>query len=86
MYHTGIDPMSMKPIEVAKGARQRAMQRALMQYFMPSNYHLVREALRLAGREDLIGDGPQALIPGKPPAGAGKRAADPRRRGRGRRE
>jgi len=38
------------------------MQRALIQYRDPKNYALVRDALILAHREDLIGSGPKCLI------------------------
>ena len=38
------------------------MQRALIQYMDPKNYELVRKALELAGRKDLIGFGPKCLI------------------------
>jgi hypothetical protein len=38
-----------------------------MQFFKPENYFLVREALIKAGRQDLIGNGCDALIPAKPP-------------------
>jgi uncharacterized radical SAM protein YgiQ len=31
MYHTGLDPRTMKPVYVAKGDRERRMQRALLQ-------------------------------------------------------
>ena len=41
-------------------------QRALMQYFRPENHALVLEALRRAGREDLIGFGKECLIPPRP--------------------
>ncbi|MCW8140378.1 MAG: YgiQ family radical SAM protein, partial [Planctomycetota bacterium] len=50
MYHTGLDPISMKPVPVAKGMRDRRLQRALMQFFKPANWFLVREALQKAGR------------------------------------
>ena len=63
MYHTGIDPRDMKPVYVPKTAHEKAMQRALLQYKSPRNHDLVREALRLCGREDLIGFGPHALVP-----------------------
>lgn len=63
MYHTGLDPLTGKPVFVAKGARQRAMQRALLQYNRPENRELVREALKLAGRTDLIGRSPGCLVP-----------------------
>ncbi len=67
MYYTGIDPRDMTPVLTAKRPRDKAMQRALMQYSHPKNYELVREALTLGGREDLIGRGPQCLIPPTPP-------------------
>jgi len=62
MYHAGIDPLTTEPVYVAKGARERAMQRALLQYDRPDNRQLVREALILAGRADLIGNGPKCLV------------------------
>ena len=55
MYYTGYDPRTMKPVYVAVNPHEKAMQRALIQYRNPKNYELVREALRKAGREDLIG-------------------------------
>lgn len=67
MYHTGIDPMTGEAVYVAKGERQRRLQRALLQYWKPENYFAVREALLSEGREDLIGDEPRCLIPAKPP-------------------
>ncbi len=75
MYYTGIDPMTGKSVYVARGGRERKLQRALLQFFLPQNYYLVREALETAGRTDLIGSGPDCLIPAKPPRGAGKRSA-----------
>jgi hypothetical protein len=47
--------------------RERKMQRALMQFFKAENYFEVREALREAGRQDLIGSGCDCLIPAQPP-------------------
>lgn len=63
MYHTGLDPRDMKPVYVPKTPHEKAMQRALLQYKNPANHELVSEALRLCGRDDLIGFGPKALIP-----------------------
>ena len=63
MYYTGIDPRTNEPVYVPRGEHEKAMQRALMQYFLPRNYPLVREALRLCHREDLIGFGHEALVP-----------------------
>jgi uncharacterized radical SAM protein YgiQ len=70
MYHTGLDPMTMKPVYVAKGLRDRKMQRAMMQFFKPENYFTVRIALVEAGRADLIGDGCDCLISPTPPQAA----------------
>ncbi|MDE7322387.1 MAG: YgiQ family radical SAM protein [Lachnospiraceae bacterium] len=62
MYYTGIDPVTMKRVYVCKNPHEKAMQRALIQYRNPKNYDLVREALKLAGREDLIGFDKKCLI------------------------
>ena len=62
MYYTGLDPRTMKPVYVPTDPHEKAMQRALIQYRNPKNYHLVREALEKAGRTDLIGFGPECLI------------------------
>jgi uncharacterized radical SAM protein YgiQ len=70
MYHTGLDPMTMKPVDTVHRLRDRKMQRALMQFFQPENYFLVRKALLDRGRADLIGSGRLALIPARPPKAA----------------
>ena len=70
MYHTGLDPMTKKPVFIAKHLRDRKLQRALMQFFKPENYFMVRKALMQAGRRDLIGGGCDCLIPAQPPAAA----------------
>lgn len=62
MYYTGLDPRTMQKVYVAKDPREKAMQRALIQYSHPRNYKLVVEALTKAGRVDLIGYGPKCLI------------------------
>ena len=62
MYYTGLDPRTMQPVYVAVNPHEKAMQRALIQYRNPKNYDLVREALKKAGREDLIGFGSECLI------------------------
>lgn len=67
MYYTELDPFTLKPVYIAKKLRDRRTQRALMQFFKPENYFEVRDALREAGRQDLIGDGCDALIPSLPP-------------------
>ena len=71
MYYTGINPFDGKPVYVAKKGRDKAKQRALMQYKNIENYDLVKEALIEANRRDLIGFGPECLIPPRP-IGQGK--------------
>jgi uncharacterized radical SAM protein YgiQ len=70
IYYTGIDPFTGEEVYVAKGLRDRKMQRALMQFFKPENYFMVREALFKTGRQDLIGSGCDCLIPSQPPKAA----------------
>ncbi len=62
MYYTGVDPRTMEKVYIPKNPHEKAMQRALMQYRNPANYELVKEALHIAGREDLIGFGANCLI------------------------
>jgi uncharacterized radical SAM protein YgiQ len=85
MYYTGLDPFTMKPVHVPRGEEKR-IQRALMQYRDPGNAALVAEGLKKAGREDLIGSGPQCLVsgrhravrrPGKPRSGRGSGYSGP---------
>jgi uncharacterized radical SAM protein YgiQ len=76
LYYTGRDPFTGKEVYVAKGLRDRKMQRALMQFFKPENWFTVREALIQAGRQDLIGSGCDCLIPAQPP----KEALEKRRK------
>ena len=67
MYHTGLDPMTMKPVHTARALRDRRVQRALLQFWKPENWFEVKDALTKAGRSDLIGSGKQCLIPSTPP-------------------
>ena len=62
MYYTGVNPLTMEPVYVPKNPHEKAMQRALIQYRNSDNRELVEEALKKAGREDLIGFGPKCLI------------------------
>lgn len=62
MYYTELDPYTMEKVYVAKTPHEKALQRALMQYFIPKNYDLVYEALKKTGRNDLIGTGAKCLI------------------------
>ena len=62
MFYTGLDPYTMQEVYVAKTPKDKAMQRALLQYFNPKNRDLVVEALKRAGRTDLIGTAPKCLV------------------------
>ncbi len=64
MYYTERDPMTGKPVYVAKTAKEKAMQRALLQFDQRRNWPLIREALKMADKEDLIGPGRDCLVPG----------------------
>ena len=73
MYYTGLDPRTMKPVDVSRSPHEKAMQRALIQYRKPENYELVKEALIKCGRQDLIGfDKNKCLIPPRKLAGEGE--------------
>ncbi|MFP4382772.1 MAG: YgiQ family radical SAM protein [Spirochaetia bacterium] len=63
MYYTGIDPRNGEKVYVPRSERERGLQRALLQFNDPRNRKKVREALRKAGRTDLIGKGKNCLVP-----------------------
>ena len=80
MFYTGLDPRTMERVFVARSPEEKAMQRALMQFRAPQNQALVRKALRLAGREDLIGYDRECLVRpgpenGRSPARPAKKTA-----------
>lgn len=94
MFYTGLDPYTMEEVYVPKTQKEKSMQRALLQYFNPKNKQLVIDALKAAGRTDLIGSGKNCLVTATPQymeeqkrreqkkrGGPGKKPAD-RRRGR----
>ncbi len=62
MFYTGLNPYTMEEIYVPKSPDEKAMQRALMQCFIPKNRDIVLKALRIAGRLDLVGSGKNCLI------------------------
>jgi uncharacterized radical SAM protein YgiQ len=63
MYYTGINPLADEAVEVVKKEREKRLQRALLQFNKAENYKMVREALLLEHRADLIGSGGKCLIP-----------------------
>lgn len=62
MFYTGIDPNTMQKVYVPKTAKEKAEQRALLQYFKPENRQIVLSALKKANRFDLIGTGKNCLV------------------------
>ncbi|MBR2693697.1 MAG: DUF3362 domain-containing protein [Thermoguttaceae bacterium] len=62
VYWTGLDLETGKPVHAARTLRERRLQHALFMYDNPAFYHDVKTALHEAGREDLIGSGPGALV------------------------
>ena len=87
IYYTGVDPRTMEEVYCPRTPHEKAMQRALIQYRNPKNRALVTEALKAAGREDLIGSGPQCLVrPGKGGGASGGKGAPRKGGGKGGRE
>lgn len=62
MFYTGLDPYTMKPVYVPRSPSEKAMQRALLQYYLPKNHKIVTQALIKAGRQDLIGFSQGCLV------------------------
>ena len=73
MYYTGLDPYTMGEVYCAKNPHEKALQRALLQYYNPDNRQRVEEALRRAHRTDLIGTSDKCLVrPSAPQRGRQK--------------
>ena len=79
MYYTGYDCRAMEKVYVPTNPHEKAMQRALIQYRNPKNYDLVVEALKIAGRTDLIGYDKRCLV--RPRGGNGGNAYGQRAEG-----
>ena len=62
MFYTGLDPYTLKSVYVPRTPKEKAEQRALLQYYRPENKKTVLDALRKAGRNDLIGTGKNCLV------------------------
>ena len=62
MYYTGLDPRDMTSVYVARSPKEKAMQRALLQWKRPDKRKQVIAALRQAGRGDLVGYGKGCLV------------------------
>jgi len=53
-YVTGKDPLTYDELHVARGERERRMQKALVRWKAPESAALVEEALELVDRKDLL--------------------------------
>jgi uncharacterized radical SAM protein YgiQ len=78
MYYSGLDPFTLEPVHTVRSLREKRQMKALVLYWDPQHWPLAREALRQAGRRDLIGSGPGCLVPNAPP-GAGVTDGAPHR-------
>lgn len=67
IYYTGINPLTGEKVYTPKTQKEKNMQRALLQFKIPKNYNIVKDALIACNREDLIGKGPHCLIGDKEP-------------------
>ena len=63
MYHTGVDPLTDEPVYTATDLREKRMMKALIFWWDEASWPLAREALKKAGRADLIGRGPRCIDP-----------------------
>ena len=63
IFYTGMDPITGNQVYTARTDNEKAIQRAILLSHMPEFQRKVREALYAEGRTDLIGTGPNCLIP-----------------------
>ncbi len=68
MYHTRKNPLrkiakDSETVETPRLAKIRKFHKALLRYHDPANWEILREGLKRMGRTDLIGNGPQHLVP-----------------------
>ena len=74
MYHTGKNPLAKvarytEDVDIVKGEKRRRLHKAFLRYHDPNNWPLLRDALKEMGRQDLIGNSKQHLIPTYQPQG-----------------
>lgn len=68
MYHTSRNPLARvtrasETVDIVRGDRRRRLHKAFLRYHDPNNWPMLREALKMMGRSDLIGNGKKHLIP-----------------------
>ncbi len=87
MYHSGVNTLrkvtkDSERVPSAKGEIQRRLHKAMLRYHDPKNFAQIRKALIKMGRDDLIGRGPEHLVP---PESAKERQQKPRKAQKGER-
>jgi uncharacterized radical SAM protein YgiQ len=68
MYHSSRNPLARvtrtsETVDIVRGDRRRRLHKAFLRYHDPNNWPMLREALKMMGRADLIGNGKKHLIP-----------------------
>ena len=68
MYHSGKNPLrkvtrDSEDVHIPLGLKVRRLHKAFLRYHDPENWPVLREALIRMGRADLIGSGPDQLVP-----------------------
>jgi hypothetical protein len=68
MYHTRKNPLhkvtdTSEIVETVRAGKVRKLHKAFLRYHDPANWDILREGLHRMGRSDLIGNGPQHLVP-----------------------
>ena len=79
MYHTNKNPLrkvtrsidASETVDVVRGDKRRRLHKAFLRYHDANNWPLLRDALKVMGRADLIGNGKHHLIPTFQPLGDG---------------
>jgi uncharacterized radical SAM protein YgiQ len=76
MYHSGKNPLRRvtrhsEDVTIPKGLRVRRLHKAFLRYHDPSNWPMLRAALKRMRRADLIGNGKHQLVPRFQPKNAG---------------
>ncbi|MEQ3694292.1 MAG: YgiQ family radical SAM protein [Thalassolituus sp.] len=79
MYHSERNPLQRmsyksKKIHIPRKLEERRLQKAFLRYHDPKGWPALREELKRIGRADLIGSGPNALIPADDGTGNGRHA------------
>lgn len=75
MYHSRKNPLrkvsaESETVETARAGKIRKLHKAFLRWHDPENWPILREGLIQMGRADLIGNGPNCLVPRQQPAAA----------------